>query len=161
MSSQNEVLSLYIPSGIMNYHTEEYITKHFIEHDIGKVMRVDFVKNIKKGDRREAFVHFDEWFDTEASIALQENVKNIDIKSRFVYQGNKFWPLLVNKNAHRRVTNPGYEVINSDDMKVTAVADIVIPTEPVNMEVSNKRACAWAWVREPVLGLGCLTQPSK
>ena len=148
MSSQTEVLSLYIPSGIMSYHTEEYITKQFIDHFIGKVMRVDFVKNVEKGDRREAFIHFDEWFDTEASIALQENVKNTDIKSRFVYQGKKFWPLLVNKNAHRRVTNPAYEVIKTEDIKVAAVADIAIPTEAVNMEVSNKRA-SFATVTDP------------
>jgi hypothetical protein len=148
MSSQTEVLSLYIPSGIMSYHTEEYITKQFIEHNIGKVMRVDFVKNLNKGDRREAFVHFDEWFDTKASIALQENVNNIEIKSRFVYHVNKFWPLLVNKNAHRRVSNPGYEAINTEYMKVAALADIAIPTEPVNMEVSNKRA-SFAWVTDP------------
>jgi hypothetical protein len=148
MSSQTDVLSLYIPSGIMSYHTEEYITKQFIDHKIGKVMRVDFVKNLNKGDRREAFVHFDNWFDTEASIALQENVKNIEVKSRFVYQGNKFWPLLMNKNAHRRVTNPAYEVIKTDDMKVTAVADIAIPTEPVSMDVSNKRP-SYAMVTDP------------
>jgi hypothetical protein len=132
----------------MSYHTEEYITKQFIEHKIGKVMRVDFVKNLNKGDRREAFVHFDNWFDTDASIALQENVKNIEVKSRFVYQGNKFWPLLMNKNAHRRVTNPAYEVIKTDDMKVAAVADIAIPTEPVNMDVSNKRP-SYAMVTDP------------
>ena len=140
MSTQTEVLSLYIPSGIMGYHTEEYITKQFIEHHIGKVMRVDFVKNIAKGDRREAFVHFDEWFDNAESVAFQENIKNIDIKSRFVYQGKKFWPILVNKNAHRRVTNPAYEVIKTDDVKVLAVADIALPSGAVNMEVSNKRA---------------------
>jgi hypothetical protein len=148
MLSQTEVLSLYIPSGIMSYHTEEYITKQFIEHCIGKVMRVDFVKNINKSDRREAFVHFDEWFETETSIALQENVKNIEIKSRFVYHGKKFWPLLVNKNAHRRVTNPAYEVIKTEDIKLGAVADIAIPTEPVNMEVSNKRP-SFAMVTDP------------
>ena len=140
MSTQTEVLSLYIPSGIMGYHTEEYITKQFIEHQLGKVMRVDFVKNVAKGDRREAFVHFDEWFDNDESLAFQENIKNIDIKSRFVYQGKKFWPILVNKNAHRRVTNPAYEVIKTDDVKVLAVADIALPSGAVNMEVSNKRA---------------------
>ena len=148
MSTQTEVLSLYIPSGIMGYHTEEYITKQFIEHHIGKVMRVDFVKNVAKGDRREAFVHFDEWFDNEESLAFQENIKNIDIKSRFVYQGKKFWPVLANKNAHRRVTNPAYEIIKSEDVKVSAVADIAIPSVPVNMEVSNKRA-SFAAVTDP------------
>ena len=139
MSSQTEVLSLYIPSGIMSYHTEEYITKQFIDHKIGKIMRVDFVKNIAKGGRREAFVHFDEWFDNDVSSAFQENVKNIDIKFRFVYKPGKFWPVLVNKNAHRRVTNSDYEVIKTDDIKTSAIADIAIPSEPVNADTSNKR----------------------
>tara|TARA_B110000259_G_C14025915_1_gene404700 strand:+ start:1110 stop:1280 length:171 start_codon:yes stop_codon:yes gene_type:complete len=54
----------------------------------------------------------------------------------------------VNKNAHRRVTNPAYEVIKTEDIKVAAVADIAIPTEAVNMEVSNKRA-SFAAVTDP------------
>jgi hypothetical protein len=141
MSSQTEVLSLYMPCGIMNFHTEEYIITQFREHNIGKVMRVDFVNNVKV-NRREAFVHFDEWFDNEKSLALQENIKNRDIKSRFVYQGKKFWPLLVNANAHRRVTNDDYEVIKTEDVKAEAKARIAIPTlagTPVNVVPTNKR----------------------
>ena len=108
------MLSLYIPV-VQDHITEAYVKRQFADHNIGKVMRVDFVKNLPK-NRREAFVHFDEWFDNETSRALQEDIKNPDTKTRFVYHHTKFFPLLVNKNAHRRVNNPAYEVIKTEDM---------------------------------------------
>ena len=110
------VLSLYIPV-IGENVSESYMKKMFDTHKIGKVMRVDFVKNIGK-NRREAFVHFDEWFNTDESKQLQEDVLNPDKQARFVYYNKKFWPLLVNKNSHRRVKNPNYEVLNKNDVKI-------------------------------------------
>jgi len=109
------VLSLYIP--IIDAETSEhYIIKMFQEHNIGKVMRVDFVKNTVK-NRREAFLHFDEWFDNDASKALREDILDPNTKSRLVYIGTKYWPLLVNKNAHSRVPNPNYEVLKTQEVK--------------------------------------------
>ena len=119
------MLSLYIPV-VQDHITEAYVKRQFADHNIGKVMRVDFVKNIPK-NRREAFVHFDEWFDNETSRALQEDVKNPTTKTRFVYQHKKFFPLLINKNAHRRVNNPAYEVIKTEDMKSSTRLLISIP----------------------------------
>lgn len=113
--SAMSVLSLYIP--IIDAETsEQYIIKMFQDHNIGKVMRVDFVKNTVK-NRREAFLHFDEWFDNDVSKALREDILDPTTKSRLVYAGNKFWPLLVNKNAHSRVPNPNYEVLKTEDVK--------------------------------------------
>ena len=119
------MLSLYIPV-VQDHITEAYVKRQFADHNIGKVMRVDFVKNIPK-NRREAFVHFDEWFDNETSRALQEDVKNPTTKTRFVYHHKKFFPLLINKNAHRRVNNPAYEVIKTEDMKSSTRLLISIP----------------------------------
>lgn len=112
------VLSLYVPV-IQTHITEAYIKRQFLDHNIGKVMRVDFVKNISK-NRREAFIHFDEWFDNEKSKELQDDIKNPNTTTRFVYHHTKFFPLLVNKNAHRRVNNPMYEIIKIEDVKKTS-----------------------------------------
>tara|TARA_X000000368_G_scaffold418835_1_gene420260 strand:+ start:5640 stop:6071 length:432 start_codon:yes stop_codon:yes gene_type:complete len=133
------MLSLYIPV-IQEHITENYIKSQFKNHNIGKVMRVDFVKNLNKNGRREAFIHFDEWFDNETSRTLQEDIKNPDTKTRFVYQDKKFFPLLVNKNAHRRVNNPSYEVLNIDDPKTSLKLIVSIPIEhSVNDETKRRR----------------------
>lgn len=109
------VLSLYIPV-ISTTVSEQYIIKMFKTHNIGIVLRVDFVKNIKK-NRREAFVHFLEWFNNDKSVDLQKDVQNVDTKTKFVYsETGKFWPLLVNKNAHKRVNNPNYEILKINDI---------------------------------------------
>lgn len=113
------VLSLYIPV-IQDNITEAYIKRQFETHEIGKILRVDFVKNISKG-RREAFVHFDEWYDNPTSCALQEDIKNPDTQTRFVYMGTKFFPLLVNKNAHKRVNNPDYEQLKETPSVILSI----------------------------------------
>ena len=118
------VLSLYIP--IIRNTSEEYIIKMFKTHNIGKVMRVDFVYN-KAKNRREAFVHFDEWFTSEESKQLQEDILDPNTKTQFKYQGEKFWPLLVNKNAHARVHNPNYEILDKAEVKNVLKSALVIP----------------------------------
>lgn len=115
MTSSSSVLSLYIPI-ISDSTSETYIKKMFASKNIGKVLRVDFVKN-KAKNRREAFIHFDEWFDSEESKKLKDDILNPESKTRFKYSnGDKFWPLLVNKNAHNRVANPNYEVLKKEDI---------------------------------------------
>ena len=133
------VLSLYIP--IIRNTSEEYIIKMFKMHNIGKVMRVDFVFNkIKK--RREAFVHFDEWFTSDESKQLQEDILNPTTKTQFKYQGENFWPLLVNKNAHKRVDNPNYEILNKTQVKNSYKSSLVIPftshKPTLQMQTQNK-----------------------
>lgn len=131
------MLSLYIPI-VQETITEAYIKRQFQDHNIGKVMRVDFVKNINK-NRREAFVHFDEWFDNETSHALQDDIKNPNTRTRFVYHNKKFFPLLENKNAHRRVNNPAYEMINVKDMKSEAKLMVSIPMEVCNTKDDDSK----------------------
>ena len=148
--SSSTVLSLYIPV-ISGSTTENYIKKMFHEHKIGKVMRVDFVKNIPK-NRREAFIHFDEWYITDESSALQQDIIDLSTNTRFVYTpSGRFWPLLVNKNAHKRVNNPNYEMVEMNEVKMDCKNTIGVfvknnqPTiENRNLEV--KRAKPWAAV---------------
>lgn len=112
----SSVLSLYIPV-ISVFTSEAYIRKVFKAMNIGKVLKVDFVKNLEK-NRREAFIHFNEWFDTDEAKKLQEDVNNVNKKTQFIYnESGKFWPLLVNKNPHKRVNNPKYEMLNSNNIK--------------------------------------------
>ena len=110
------VLSLYIPI-ISENITEAFITKVFSDKNIGKILRIDFVHN-KMKNRREAFIHFDEWFNSPESLSLKEDILNPNTKTQFVYGvSNKFWPLLVNNNAHKRNVNPNYTVLKSEDVK--------------------------------------------
>jgi hypothetical protein len=138
------VLSLYIP--IIDAETsEQYIIKMFQDHNIGKVMRVDFVKNTVK-NRREAFLHFDEWFDNDVSKALREDILDTSTKSRLVYCGTKFWPLLVNKNAHSRVPNPNYEVLKTEEVKSVYKTQVLNPfvfyeKKPIQAHVSKIAKC--------------------
>ena len=131
------VLSLYIPV-IGENVSESYMKKMFDTHKIGKLMRVDFVKNISK-NRREAFIHFDEWFDNEKSKELQDDIKNPNTTTRFVYHHTKFFPLLVNKNAHRRVNNPMYEIIKTEDVKKTSKELVAIPSNKNTNGMKNDK----------------------
>ena len=137
-SSDSSFLSLYIPI-IPESMSEAYIKKMFNNANIGKIMRVDFVKN-KVKNRREAFIHFDEWFDSDESKKLKEDILNPDTKTRFKYnQTNKFWPLLVNKNAHNKTPNPNYEVLKEKDIKTTYKQSLNVKTpKPINIETNKK-----------------------
>ena len=115
--ASSSILSLYVPI-ISNSTSEAYIKKMFNIKKIGKIMRVDFVKNIAK-NRREAFIHFEEWYDTEEANHLKEDVLNNDTKTQFKYNNSdKFWPLLVNKSNNKEV-NPNYVILNTSDIKST------------------------------------------
>ena len=135
------VLSLYIPI-ISENITEAFITKVFSEKNIGKILRVDFVHN-KIKNRREAFIHFDEWFNSKESSSLKEDILNPNTKTQFVYGvSTKFWPLLVNKNAHKRNNNPNYTVLKSDDIKTEFKVSLGIETnnslKPLKNDKSKK-----------------------
>ena len=101
MQCNTMVASLYIPVIKANI-THEFIQKCFHENNIGKVSHVDFVFN-KQKSRREAFVHFSEWYDTDMAYQLKsklENTSSSDEKCRFVYNTELalYWPILINKN---------------------------------------------------------------
>ena len=131
------VLSLYIPV-ISTTVSEQYIIKMFKKHNIGIVLRVDFVKNIKK-NRREAFIHFDEWFNNDKSLDLQKDVQNINTKTKFVYsETGKFWPLLVNKNAHKRVNNPNYEILKNNDIVSEYTSSLKLNNKSHNVQLPKR-----------------------
>jgi hypothetical protein len=132
------VLSLYIP--IIRNASEEYIIKMFKTHNIGKVMRVDFVFN-KIKMRREAFIHFDEWFTSTESKRLQDDILDPNTKTQFKYHGEKFWPLLVNKNAHKRVENPNYTILNKAEVKSVFKTEVMIPFTNKKTRHTNQFKC--------------------
>lgn len=141
MTSSSSVLSLYIPI-ISDSTSETYIKKMFVSKNIGKVLRVDFVKN-KAKNRREAFIHFDEWFDSEESKKLKDDILNPESKTRFKYSnGDKFWPLLVNKNAHNRVANPNYEVLKKEDITTVYInkSNVTTITNMKKDTINSKKA---------------------
>ena len=132
------ISSLYIP--VISNCTEMYIKTMFAKHNIGKVSRVDFVKNLVK-NRREAFVHFDEWFASTESKQLQEDILDPNTKTQFKYQGEKFWPLLVNRNAHKQVNNPNYEILNKSKVKNVFKTEVVFPFTRNKMMTANQFKC--------------------
>ena len=112
----SSILSLYVPI-ISDSISEAYIKKMFANKNIGKIARVDFVKNIAK-NRREAFIHFEEWYINEEANRLKEDILNNDTKTRFKYNdSNKFWPLLVNKNPNKKEANPNYIILDNTEVK--------------------------------------------
>jgi hypothetical protein len=115
-SSSSCIISLYVPV-ISELTSEAYIKKMFANKNIGKISRVDFVKNIAK-NRREAFIHFEEWFANEEANSLKEDILNNNTKTRFNYNdSNKFWPLLVNKNPNKKEANPNYIILDNEEVK--------------------------------------------
>ena len=82
------VLSLYIPI-ISDSVSENYIKKIFVNKNIGKILRVDFVKNIQK-NRREAFIHFDEWFVNDEVSALKKDIEDPNTKTKLMYNDKNF-----------------------------------------------------------------------
>tara|TARA_B100001094_G_C17913352_1_gene662308 strand:+ start:246 stop:680 length:435 start_codon:yes stop_codon:yes gene_type:complete len=124
------VLSLYIPI-ISDVISEVYVKKMFKIKNIGTILKVDFVKN-KVKNRREAFIHFDEWFDNDDSKKFKNDVLNPDTKTQFKYNDSgRFWPILVNKNAHKRSNNPNYEVLKKSEM-------LIAYKESLNTQTNNK-----------------------
>ena len=116
--------SLYIPI-ISSSTSEEYVKAMFATHNIGKVSHVDFVQNLVKG-RREAFVHFEEWFTTPEATKLHDDIVNPTVKAQFKYcESGKFWPVLVNTNSKQKVYNPDYKNLTSKEVKTGYKASLM------------------------------------
>jgi hypothetical protein len=88
-------LSIYIPI-LLGQITELQIKELFNILDIGNVSRVDFVSKINKtGDiTRQAFVHFETWYNTYTAKNLQARILDPNVNAKLVYDDPKFWPLL-------------------------------------------------------------------
>ena len=106
-------ISFYIPV-IADGIKEDFVAKVFKHKNIGIVDRVDFVLN-KQKVRREAFVHFKEYFNNPDSMAIKTAITSAQQTSpptpfKFYYKEGRFWALLLNKNpsttqATRKETN--------------------------------------------------------
>tara|TARA_B100000035_G_C20844329_1_gene484486 strand:- start:52 stop:534 length:483 start_codon:yes stop_codon:yes gene_type:complete len=132
------VLSLYVPV-ISDSVSEAYVKKMFKNKNIGTILRVDFVKNIEK-NRREAFIHFDEWFDSEESKLLKQDILDPNTKTQFKFNDTgKFWPLLVNKNPHKRVDNPKYQVLDNSEVKNSYKKTLVIKVDQLDKIDKNTK----------------------
>lgn len=93
------VASLYIPI-IGKDITHDYVAKCFHDNNIGKVCHVDFVLN-KQKLRREAFIHFSEWYTSEPANQLKAQLEIASATGqncRIMHSGTNYWPLLLNKN---------------------------------------------------------------
>ena len=111
----------------------------FKNKNIGTILRVDFVKNIEK-NRREAFIHFDEWFDSEESKLLKQDILDPNTKTQFKFNDTgKFWPLLVNKNPHKRVDNPKYQVLDNSEVKNSYKKTLVIKVDQLDKIDKNTK----------------------
>ena len=110
--------SIYIPI-IGNNITSDFVKKCFHEKLVGKVDHVDFVIN-KKKLRREAFVHFSEWYNSEEADRIKNLFDNYNEigkdGTKFIYNDKlNFWPILRNKNpleknSSHRNSNFTYEL---------------------------------------------------
>ena len=102
-------VSFYIPV-IADGIREDFIAKIFKHKNIGIVERVDFVLN-KQKVRREAFVHFKEYFDNGDANTIKESISDGSaVPYKFYYKEDRYWALLLNKNpatsqATRKSTN--------------------------------------------------------
>ena len=128
------VLSLYIPI-VSEKCSENYMKTVFVEKKIGKIMRVDFVENITK-KRREAFIHFDEWYESEECKKLKDDIMNPTSITKLYHTNDRFWPILVNKNAHKRNINPDYKILSSHEVKIVCANSLNL-IKPEKMEVNK------------------------
>ena len=142
------LLSLYLPIISANV-SEAYIIKMFDMQKIGKVKRVDFVKNKAKA-RCEAFVHFSEWYTTPESTLLHTDIINPITKTKFLYNNTtKFWPLLINKNPFKKIANnEHYEVLKKEDVLVTYKSTLNIQNHNQNQN-QNQMSMAKKIKSEP------------
>jgi len=113
------MLSLYIPI-VHDNDTELKIKTVFKTQKFGEVNNVDFVRN-KLKNRREAFVHFKVWYDNDNVTEFMKCLNNPNTKTRIYHTDNKFWPVLVNRNANPENKNPNY--INEVPLKDITMLD--------------------------------------
>ena len=111
--NNDTLTSVYVPIIGKNI-TTEYIENCFHEKNVGKVLRVDFVINKQKGGRREAFIHFSEWYETQEAAQVKNDM-TAELGCKFMHNEHNFWPLLKNKNpldknSPDRKSNSAYEL---------------------------------------------------
>jgi hypothetical protein len=90
-------MSIYIPR-MKSEVTEQFVMDVFHNNGIGKVNRVDF-KVIENDQRyKKAFLHFDQFYNTEMSLAVTSNLM-IESEEPFKLYVNpkEYWMLVINR----------------------------------------------------------------
>ena len=97
MMSWKSNMSLYIPL-MKTYYPEERIANLFHALCLGKVHHVDFVN--KKDSHGHYYysvhIHFEEWYNTKASLYFRENAKRPN-GTKLVYDDPCYWMVFENK----------------------------------------------------------------
>ena len=99
-------ISLYIPHVFSNY-TRGDVSYQFECLNIGEVKRVDFVSKISKNGEvyNAAYIHFNQWYNTDAARNFQERVINPNEEARIVYDDPWYWIVLENKSQRVNPTD--------------------------------------------------------
>ncbi len=106
----NPTLSVYIP--IVDEKINDTAIKAVFEHlGLGVISRVDFVYSSL--GKKQAFLHFTEWFDCDKSRKVQRDILDPSVNARLVYDNPRFWPLFQNRNP---VENPKLTTPNIIDV---------------------------------------------
>ena len=91
-------MSLYIPHVFSNISGDKII-KTFESLGLGRVKKVDLVSKMgNTGEYNAAYIHFENWYNTDAARNFQERVKNPDKEARIVYDDPWYWIVLENKS---------------------------------------------------------------
>ena len=139
-------MSLYIPRVHNSSHTKdgiakytslvEFMTSLFHTMDIGEVSRIDFVPIPGPGGKHsnfsKAFVHFNRWYTTQASRALQERIVQSEMVGstmpvRFMYNDPHYWILKPNKshaNDRTKISSLEKQVVDLN-MKISSYSDLL------------------------------------
>ena len=91
----NSTLSLYIPI-VENNINEDTMKTIFAHENLGTISRIDFVYN--NLGKKQAFIHFSEWFNTPKVCEFQAKVMNSKQKARLNINPGKYWPVYPNHN---------------------------------------------------------------
>ena len=101
-TSIDNTLSIYIPRVFSNI-TDQRIKKIFHSLKLGNVNRVDFVARQSNSDNemdpgKMAFIHFENWIESNCVRNLQEKILSPEKEARLVYDDPYYWILLPNTN---------------------------------------------------------------
>jgi molybdenum-dependent DNA-binding transcriptional regulator ModE len=104
--SLNQSLSLYIPF-IKDDVCLDTFLRIFHNLDIGKVSHVDFVQSEWKslrGSEREAFVHFEEYYNTQEAYDFQMLLMT-EQRAKLWYHGTSFWSISENLSKKKNTAH--------------------------------------------------------
>ena len=140
-------MSLYIPRVHNASHSKDgstqfnsladFIINLFHTMDIGEVSRVDLVPiptpgGSKKSNFSKAFVHFTQWYNTDASRALQERIITSEMvgsttPARLMYDDPHYWILKPNKshaNDRSKISGLEKQVVELN-MKISSYSELL------------------------------------